>query len=236
MDFVQLIREGKIEEAYINVRSLIDNKETKLNADKCWTKIYEGNFFEESMVVVDRAVLPEDFHQSIRIYLCLSIIQWDAKKLSEFRKAAKFIIAKISQEYRIWLMEDTRSFHVDPNIRVFLQDLIYHFSSYKLFEDKADMAAVKAQLSGTLLQCGLIKKYEFGNDMLQYADEYASLGLREQALQIYQAIQNDFINTHVNNPFRTTFPEIRYINDPDPKENEVFNKAKNKVEELKLVQ
>ena len=131
-------------------------------------------------------------------------------------------------------MEDKRNFCIDPNIRIFLQDLIYHFSAHKLFEDKADMSAVKAQLSGTILQCGLIKKYEFGNDMLQYADDYASLGLREQALQIYQAIQNDFNNNNVSSTFKTAFPEIRYIDDPDLKENEVFNKAKNKFEELKF--
>jgi hypothetical protein len=235
MDFVQLIRETRIVEAYIIARNSIDNKQTNLNADKCWVKIYEDGVFDENLIVIDRAVLPEDLHQAIRIYFCLSIIDWDESKRCEFRKAAKTIIAMVSREYRIWLNEDRRNFLIDPNLRVFLQDLISHFSADKLFKDKADISAVKAQFSGTLLQCNLIKKHEFGNDMLQYADDYAYLNLKDQALQIYQAIMNDFTGD-LNSSFKAAFPEVGFINDFSSEENEIFNKARNRYERLKLAQ
>jgi|GEM_PF-6723634 len=232
MDFVQLLREGKIDKAYAVAKTIMDNGQNKLNANKCWVKIYEDGIFDEKLIVIDRTELPADLHQAIRIFFCLSIINWDEAKLSQYRKATKLIAAMISREYRVWLEEDRKSFLVDPNLRIFLQDLVDHFSAQNLFEDKADISAVKAQFSGTLLQCGLIKKHEFGSDMLQYADCYAAVGLKDQAQQMYQFIMNDFAG-NVNRSFATAFPEVKFMGEPNAEENEIFNKAKSKCEALK---
>jgi hypothetical protein len=77
---------------------------------------------------------------------------------------------------------------INSELRVSIQQLIDHFNEKELFESKADMSRVKAQLTLTMnLEKGLI-----GQDMLQYGKNYEAVNQYAACIQIYSAIIRDF--------------------------------------------
>ena len=93
------------------------------------------------------------------------------------------------------------------------------------------LSAIKAQLSGSLLQLGWIEKKDFGMDMLQYAESYENVRLKDQAMNIYKAIINDF-ESQSRNLSSGLFPEIQHVDDPTDEELEIITKAKDALDRL----
>lgn len=190
-EILKLIDSHKYSDAY----ELAKSQEHLEKTYSVWTQIYDGNKFEN----IDRNVnfdnLDNEIIETIKLYIHLSQSDWDDELLSEFRRVAKMIIAEAGSELRNASYSNVNgqiihnpTFFINPEVRNYLQDLIEHFDKKELYESKADMARVKAQLTLTM---NLEKRF-VGADMIQYGRFYENVKQYEDSTQIYYGVIHDF--------------------------------------------
>jgi hypothetical protein len=190
-EILNLIDKQKYSEAYVLTKSQ-DKLETIYEV---WSKIHEGHKFEN----IDRNINFENFDneiiETVKLYIHLSQSNWNDELLSEFRRVAKMIIAETSSKLRNASCSNINgqilhnpNFVINPEIRIYIQDLIEHFNKKELYESKADLARVKAQLTLTM---NLEKRF-IGADMIQYGNFYENVKQYEDSTQIYYGVIHDF--------------------------------------------
>lgn len=180
---------------YAAAYNLVKQNERLAKIYVVWTLVYDGQKFE----TIDRTIHSDDVGneiiESVKLYIHLSQSSWDKELLSEFRRVAKMIIAEIAAGLRnaSHTIVDGQIIHtpfhlIKPDVRDYIQELIEHFDKKELYESKADMARVKAQLTLTM---NLEKRY-VGADMIQYGTFYENVKQYEDSVQIYYAVVHDF--------------------------------------------
>lgn len=228
IDISLLINDGNFSKASAEIESQLKKQNTVYISQQAWHKINLDSDFSEEEIKLDENLLPEEFFETIRIYYFLIDSDWPTDKKEKYLKISKHIILKISTFIRNNLFGEIR---FDPNLRESLQDFIQFVKKQGLKNDQADLSAIKAQLSGSLLQLGWIEKKDFGIDMLQYAESYENVGLTDQSMNIYKAIINDF-KSQSRELSSGLFPEIQHIDDPTDEELEIITKAKDALDRL----
>ena len=231
-DIATLIKKGNFTKASSQIDLLIRKKKEFYLCHKTWLTINSGSQFNVEEININKNRLSEDFHETIRLYIFVIGTFWQKDFKKEYLKAAKQIILKISQYLRYHIFDEV---YFDPELRNNLQDFIEVVEKLKLLEDKADLSAIKAQLSSTLLQMGLIEKYMLGEDMLQYAESYETVGLSTKSIEIYKGILNDF-KSNSSKVSSGLFPEIQRIDDPTENELKIIQTAKESLIRLGVVQ
>lgn len=224
IDIALLINNENFSKASSEIESKIKKKKKIFNCLKAWNKINLGLEFKEEEIIIDENFLPEDFFETIRVYVFLRDSSWPNDKKEKYLNISKNILLKISLYIRNNLFEEIR---FDPNLR----ENIQHFIECVEQQDKADLSAIKAQLSGSLLQLGWIEKETYGIDMLQYAESYENVGLESKSINIYKALINDF-ESQSRKLSSGLFPEIQHIDEPTKEELEIINKAKESLNRL----
>lgn len=161
-----------------------------------WTLVYDGRKYEE----IERKINVSDFEnetkEAVKLYIALSESGWDTDLLAEFRKVSKMMIAEAASELRDASYEivngqitPTHNFNtINPDLRNSLQEWIEYFDKKELYESKADVARVKAQLTLTLN----LDKTLVGADMIQYAKFYENVKQFDDSIQIYNGVICDF--------------------------------------------
>jgi hypothetical protein len=190
-EILKLIDSHKYSDAYQVIKSL----EYLPKIYKVWTLVYDGHKFEN----IDRNINFDNFDneiiETVKLYICLSDSNWGNELLSEFRKVAKILIAETVSILRDRANSNidgqivhNPNFFINPEIRSYLQELIVHFDKKELYESKADLSRVKAQLTLTM---NLEKRF-VGADMIQYGKFYENVKQFEDSIQIYYGVIHDF--------------------------------------------
>jgi hypothetical protein len=190
-EILNLIDRQKYSDAFVLTKSQ-DKIETIY---KVWTEIYDGHKFEN----IDRNINFDNFDkeiiEAVKLYIHLSESVWDNELLSEFRRVAKMLIAETGSEIRNASYNNVNGqiihnpeFFINPEIRNYIQVLIEHFDKKELYESKADLARVKAQLTLTM---NLEKRF-VGADMIQYGKYHENVKQYEDSKQIYNGVIHNF--------------------------------------------
>lgn len=190
-EILKLIDSHKYSDAY----ELAKSQEQLEKIYSVWTQIYDGHKFEN----IDRNINFDNFDneiiEAVKLYIHLSQSDWDDELLSEFRRVAKMIIAESGAELRNASHSNVNgqiihnpTYFINPEIRNYIQDLIEHFDKKELYESKADLSRVKAQLTLTMH----LEKRFVGADLIQYGKFYENVKQYEDSTQIYYGVIHDF--------------------------------------------
>lgn len=190
-DFSQLLANQNYSEVY----KLIKSQAQGGKIYSIWTQIYDGLKYEEIERKMDLGDFEQETKEAVKFYIQLSESNWDKNLLGEFRKVIKMMIAETGSDLRNashsivnGKVSYINNSNVNPDLRNSLQELIEHFDKKELYESKADLARVKAQLTLTLN----LDKTQMGADMIQYGKSYENVKQFDDSIEIYNGVICDF--------------------------------------------
>ena len=230
-----LIVTNKFEE----LKKALESSDSSFKIHQILLRILNNETVNETEYGFEANVYQEEFSEGFNLYKALNESTISPAHLQEFKLALTFLVFKMggfiklmadtAMRKSVYLSQIENVYKVNPIIRDDLQSFIELLNQTNDKKAIANVAAAKAQIS---LSIGnLLSKPQIGQDMLQFAIGYADIGLKDEAVQIYKNILNDFESESVklSSGF---FPEITYADTRSPEEIEVFEIAKSRFEAL----
>lgn len=194
-EILNLIDNCKYEDAHSLVKNHYEYDYELEEIYHIWAQVYDGFRFENIDRSINLDCFGKEVIEAVKLYIHLSQSNWDKDALAEFRRMVKLVIAEASSDLRTVINHTGHEqfmqhpvFLMHAEIRDHLQQLIEHFDEKELYESKADIARVKAQLTLTM---NLDKRFA-GADMIQYGRLYEKVKQYEDSIQIYHAVIRDF--------------------------------------------
>lgn len=237
MKMIELIQQNKLEE----LKEALRNSE-EFQIHRYLYEILNNNFVEinEDSFPCDRYQV--EFLEGLQLYKALEKSEINEDHLKQYTALLvhlAFITSAhiqylateaMNQNFYLSDLEHIDNFRVLPEIRGSIQELI-QLLEIKTGEEKsiANLAVAKAKISNSI--GNTLEKYEIGEDMLQFAENFEKVGETGTAIRIHQGIMNDFECESVKLS-SGIIPEMNHVDDRPEAEIEVFNKAKAHFERL----